>query len=187
MDWLLSTELYYLRLPVADQDEQALFDLLGQPQASAHIPQLALDRLDQAKSEIQKMEQAFEQRQGAYWLLGTKAGGDLIGRISLQKINWMMGSLQLSWELKEGTSHDVLKTVLPEVCGFVFLELGLHRIEVRIRQESQYPKELMEDCGFTHEGNIPQQIEFDNQDIDLDVYSVLSTDENPMVDKSGLE
>ena len=175
MNWNFTTGVFQCRLPVAGDDNQALLTLLGKQTQLNHIPRLAVENMDQVEDELRRMVMRFENREAAFWLIEGQYDQQIIARVSIQKINWMMLSAQLQWELTDACTLQSLQTVLPDLMGFIFNELGLHRLELRLAKASQYagwPEQL----GFTAEGILPQQQEFEGQDVDLEVYSRLATD-----------
>ena len=175
MNWNFTTGAFECRLPVAGDDNQALLTLLGKQTQLNHIPRLAVENTDQVEDELRRMVMRFENREAAFWLVEGQFDQQIIARISIQKINWMMLSAQLQWELTDACTLQSLQTVLPDLMGFIFNELGLHRLELRLVEDSQY-SDWPEQLGFRAEGVLPKQQEFEGKDVNLAVYSRLATD-----------
>ena len=175
MNWNFSTGVFNCRLPVAGDDNSALLNLLGKQKQLNHIPRLALENMDQVEDELRRMVMRFENREAAFWLIEGHYDQQVFARISIQKINWMMLSAQLQWELTPECTLDTLQSVMPDLLGFIYNELGLHRLELRLVKDSQYA-DWVETLGFSAEGVLPQQQEFEGKDVDLALYSRLATD-----------
>jgi len=172
MSWNMETERYSVRLPVSDTDGPALLDLLGSSAISAHIPRAAMSTENQADDELRRMAMRFEGREAAFWLIEDKTTQQVIARIGIQYINWMMLNAQLQWELTPACDLAALREVLTPVINYLMNELHLQRLEMR--QVHGTDSESLTELGFQFEGTLPAQAEFNGEDIDLDIYSLLA-------------
>lgn len=171
MNWNFNTADFQLRLPNSEQDVEALMGLLKQPQVSAHIPALPLLETHRVVDELRRMAMRFEAREAAFWLVEQQQ--TLLGRISVMRINWLQRSAQMQWELSEALDSAALAQIVPAILNFVFTELNLHRIEMRLLPNTEHDV-LLRAVGFEFEGILPAQLEFLGQDVDLAVWSLLS-------------
>lgn len=176
MNWNFSAGNFNLRLPLVESDSQALYGLLKEQNRVDHIPRLALTVEAQAQDELRRMAMRFETREAAFWLAEGIYDGQLVARIGIQKINWMLSSAQLQWELTEAADLPVLQEILPPLLTFCFAELGLHRIEMRLRAGSEPHETLLQQMGFHYEGCLPAQVEYNDNSVDMALYSRLSND-----------
>ncbi len=178
MSWNFETEHFFIRLPVSDEDGNALYNLLSQNSTVAHIPRLPMTVEAQALDELRRIAMRFETREAAFWLIERKSDGEVIARIGIQYINWMMLNAQLQWELSAECGLEELQEVLPVIVNYLSDDLHLHRLEMRLRTGSDDQSKLLIALGFSHEGTLPSQMEFEGEDIDLDVYSLLKGELN---------
>lgn len=176
MNWNFTVGHFNLRLPITDQDGDALYALLSEQARVDHIPRLAMTASVQALDELRRMAMRFETREAAFWLVEGLYDQQLIARIGVQKINWMQLSAQLQWELSDALEDDALAQVLAAVCDFCFDTLGLHRLETRLREGATEQEQRLQALGFHHEGRLPAHVEYNDQPIDLALYSYLATD-----------
>lgn len=176
MNWNFSAGNFSLRLPVSDQDGDALYALLKEQSRVDHIPRTAMTVDAQALDELRRMAMRFETREAAFWLVEGLYDKQLIARIGIQKINWMLSCAQLQWELSDAADLAVLQEVLPPLLNFCFNELGLHRIEMRLRAGSEPHETLLQQLGFHYEGCLPAQVEYNDSSVDMALYSRLSSD-----------
>lgn len=175
MNWNFSAGDFTLRLPVTDQDVDALYGLLSQQSVVDHIPRQAMTVSAQAMDELRRVAMRFETREAAFWLV-ENAAGQLLARLGIQRINWMQLAAQLQWELSAQATLPVLQQVMPAVEHFVFNELGLHRLEMRVREDSAAHETLLQALGFSREGVLPAQQEYEGDMISYSLWSRLATD-----------
>ena len=174
MNWNFVTDNYLIRLPVSERDGDALFNLLRQQGVVDHIPRLAMSINEQALDELRRIALRFETREAAFWLIEKEGTGELVARIGIQNINWMMLNCQLQWELAPACDLTALQEIVPAILHFVFNELRLHRVEMRIRSNNDVHAHLLETLGFSKEGTLPSQFEYSGEDISLDIWSILA-------------
>lgn len=176
MNWNFSTPNFSLRLPQADQDGDALYELLSQPGVMAHIPKASMSVSAQSLDELRRVAMRFEVRESACWMVEGAFDKQLIARVGIQKINWMTESAQFWWELSDKVDFSVLAEVIPAVMNFCFDELQLNRLEMRLVKDSPLHEDYLKQIGFQLEGCLPAQQEFEGQSVDLKLYSFLAND-----------
>ncbi|MCH2041031.1 MAG: GNAT family N-acetyltransferase [Saccharospirillaceae bacterium] len=176
MNWNFSTANFSLRLPDANQDNDALYELLSQPGVMAHIPKASMSVSAQSLDELRRVAMRFEVRESACWLVEGSFDKQLIARVGVQKINWMTDSAQFWWELSDRIDFTILAEVIPAVMNFCFDELKLNRLEMRVVSGSILHEEYLKQIGFQYEGCLPAQQEFEGKTIDLALYSFLAGD-----------
>ena len=172
--WNFTAGDYALRLPVTDQDGDALFALLSDADIAAHIPRLPMTVSAQALDELRRIAMRFETREAAFWLVENNA--ELIGRIGIQNINWLQRSARLQWEFPHSVPVEALQQIVPAVLNYGFNELGLHRVEMRLEPGHEVQQQRLQALGFQREGCLPAQLEFEGRSVDLELWSFLATD-----------
>ncbi len=176
MNWNFTAGNFSLRLPVTDQDGDALYELMSVQQRVDHLPRLAMSVSAQALDELRRVAMRFETREAAFWLVEGLFDKQLVARLGIYKINWMQLSAQLQWELADTVDLPLMLEIIPPLLNFAFDELNLHRIEMRLRAGSERHEALLQGLGFTFEGILPAQLEYEGQSVDLAVWSYLSSD-----------
>ena len=172
MNWKFLAGDYLLRLPVSEQDQTILLELL-QHDIAQHIPAAPVVISAQIDDELRRMAQRFAAREAAYWLI-ENVEDKLVGRISVQQINWLQRSAQLVWELAEGLELADVQQFFPKLSAFLFNDLGLHRLEMRLRPDFQRHNDLLTGLGFQYEGKLPAQLEFQGETLDLAVWGLIA-------------
>lgn len=174
MNWNQQTERLTLRLPVTDKDGDALFELLKDPEVSAHIPKPPMYASVQGLDELRRATMQFQSREAATWLLERHGDDQVLARIRLLNINWLMLSAQLQWELSPKLAVDEVDEALAAIHAFCFQELGLHRLDMRICEGAKASSSHLIRSGYEYEGCLPAQLEFESRWINLEMYSLLS-------------
>jgi RimJ/RimL family protein N-acetyltransferase len=181
MNWNFETEHFFIRLPISDQDGDALYGLLKNPQTSAHLPRLPMFASVQSLDELRRATLRFQAREAAVWLVESRSDNidemaELKARFTLQNINWMLQSGRLQWELAASLTQPQFAEILAAIEHFCFAELGLHRLEVRMLPDAQPHADWLQTLGYIHEGCLPAQLEYEGEWVDQALYSRLATD-----------
>lgn len=179
MNWNFETGRFLVRLPITDQDGDLLYGLLKDRQVGEHIPRAPLYASVQSLDELRRATMRFQAREAAIWLVMVKEGNvdemaALKARVTLQNINWMLLSAQLQWELAADLPLNEFTEIREAIEHFCVTELGLHRLEVRLRPGSAPHTEWLQGAGYQYEGCLPAQLEFDGEWVDLALYSRLA-------------
>lgn len=174
MSWNFSTANFNIRLPVSDQDGDALYALLSQEDVVDHIPRLAMNVSAQVLDELRRMAMRFDTKEAAFWLIEGRYDQQLLARVGIQRINWMMLNAQLQWELGDQVDDTVLLEVIPEIIQYCFRDLGLHRLEMRLKPNQASHQQRLEQLGFEKEGLLPAQQEFLGQPVDHEIWSIIN-------------
>lgn len=176
MNWNFTVGHFNVRLPVSDQDGEALFALLSEQRRVDHIPRLAMTVSAQALDELRRMAMRFETREAAFWLVEGAYDQQLVARIGIQKINWLQRGAQVQWEIVDTLDDDSLALIVAAVCDFCFDQLGLYRLEMRLRVGSDAQETRLQRLGFHYEGFLPAHVEYNDEAMDLALYSFLASD-----------
>ena len=178
MNWNLSTEHYDVRF-ANEEDIQNIYALLSTKGVVKHHPKSPMVVEAQAMDEARRMVMQFESKEAAFWLVEEIATGKVIARIRLQKFNWMSASGQLVLDIfPEYKNSAQVAEIVYAVLILAYEDLSLHRIEWLLQASDLRSIELATTFGFQHEGQLNSVVEFEDQWIDYQVYSMLNNDEN---------
>src|SRR5690606_25544914 len=162
--WNFTAGGFSLRLPVTEQDNEALFALLSDADIAAHIPRLPLTVSAQALDELRRMAMRFETREAAFWLVENNAG-ELIGRIGIQNINWLQRSARLQWEFPHHVTMAALRQIVTAVLKYGLPGLGSHRVEMRLEPGHALEEQRLQSRGFQFGGCLPAKLEFEGRSV----------------------
>lgn len=175
MNWNISTEHYQLRLPITEQDGDALFELLSRSQSVEHIPQDPWSSRVQSLDDLRRVAMKFQAREAVTWLVEDHES-TLKARISVYDINGFNLSAKLRFELHASDDNKLLQEALNAVVELIRVSLGLHRLELRLLAGHTVYGNTLAALGFEFEGCLPMQLEWQGRWISLDVYSLLLDD-----------
>lgn len=177
MNWNLKTDRFLVRF-ASEADIPALYTLLSEESVVRHLPRHAMVVEAQAMDEARRMVMQFEAREAVYWLIEDRVTGEIFGRLAFRSFNWIHGHAEMQLELREDkySPETVAEILYPAMC-LAFEDLSLHRIEWQLMAEHPWLPEILDNLGFQHEGRIPSALEFESRWIDMQVYSMLNTDE----------
>lgn len=175
MNWNIATEHYQLRLPITEQDGDALFELLSRSQCVEHIPQDPWHSRVQALDDCRRVAMKFQAREAVTWLVEDHEN-TLKARISVYDINGFNLSAKLRFELHTTDNNKLLQEALNAVVALIQTSLGLHRLELRMLSGHTVYADALAALGFEYEGCLPMQLEWQGRWVSLDVYSLLLDD-----------
>ena len=69
MNWNFTAGNFSLRLPLTEQDGDALYELMSAQSRVDHLPRLAMSVEAQALDELRRVAMRFETREAAFWLV----------------------------------------------------------------------------------------------------------------------
>lgn len=172
MNWNFLAGDYLFRLPVAENDQDGLRNLLQAPEVNEHVPQFPVYFPEQMEAEFKRMVERFQAREAAFWLIENKED-KLIARLSIQRINWLHKAASVQWELSELITAENLQEIFTALTNFCRTELGLHRLEMRLRPGFERHDTLLKAVGFEYEGCLPEQLEYQQENVDLAVWGLI--------------
>jgi ribosomal-protein-alanine N-acetyltransferase len=177
MNWNLNTDHYSVRF-AHEEDIPSIYALLSNKGVVKHHPKNPMVVEAQAMDEARRMVMQFDAKEAAFWLVEEKATGKVIGRLSLQKFNWVNASTQLQVDIfSDHKTQAVLAELIYAVATIAYEDLSLHRIEWYILDKDKRSISLASAFGFNHDGQLLNYVEFEGEWINYQVYSLLNSDD----------
>lgn len=137
---------------------QALFNLIDQNRdhLGTWFPWVEQTRtVDDSKMFVRESLEQFARDDG--FQLGIWLDGELVGVIGLQRISHPFRSTELYyWLGAQYEGRGVMTKVCHYLCGYLFNELHLNRIEIRCAETNAKSRAIPERLGFTQEGRLRQ-------------------------------
>ncbi|CAM4352240.1 GNAT family protein [Paenibacillus phoenicis] len=104
----------------------------------------------------------------------------LIGAIGLVQINRKDQTTEIGYYLaQEYEGKGIIIRSCREVIKYIFEELALHRIELRVHPDNARSRKIPERLGFVQEGILRQAEWFIDRYIDKVIYGLLKEEWNP--------
>ncbi|WP_059045649.1 GNAT family N-acetyltransferase [Paenibacillus rubinfantis] len=104
----------------------------------------------------------------------------LVGAIGFVHINRMDQTTEIGYYLaQEYEGQGIISRCCREIIKYVFEELGLHRIEIRVHPDNTRSRNIPERLGFVQEGILRQAERFVDRYMDKVIYGLLKEEWNP--------
>jgi RimJ/RimL family protein N-acetyltransferase len=177
MNWNLETDHYYVRF-AHEEDITNIYSLLSNNEVVKHVPKNPMVVEAQAMDLARRMVMQFDAKEAAFWLVEEKSSGKIIARLSLQNFNWVSASGRLQIEiLPEYKTLLVFSELIYAVATLGFEDLSLHRLEWLLMTQDSLSIDHALSLNFNHDGQYLGYLEFEDEWVDYQVYSLLNTDE----------
>jgi len=129
------------------------------------------------KKQYEKLEKQIEEEKNIFhFMIRTKADDRLIGKATIQWIEWTNGNAFL--RLGIGAAEDRCKgsgtQALQMLLRFAFAELNLFRVSAVVPEYNAGAIALVQKCGFVQEVCRRKSLERDGRRWDLYVYGLLN-------------
>jgi ribosomal-protein-alanine N-acetyltransferase len=97
----------------------------------------------------------LREQKGIWWGISYHSQPEMIGACGFYNISTQHKKTEIEfWLAPEHWHKGIMTEVLPQIMGYAFEELGLHRIEAFVDTNNQITKDLLLKVGFIHEGTM---------------------------------
>ena len=108
-------------------------------------------------------------------------GGEIVGVMNLSQI--VMGQFRNAYlgyyAFEPFTGSGYMRAALPQVLGYAFEDLGLHRVQANIQPENSASIALVRGAGFRREGFSPRYLMIRGRWRDHEQWAMLAEDHRP--------
>lgn len=161
-----------------ESDSAELYDLVASSRATLNrwleFPQ-RIKALDDCQEFIRSIQTKYHNHEG-FWA-GIWIDDTLVGSIGLLSIDARNKKTEIGYWL--GSQHEgngYMLTACKLIIGHIFAELGLNRIEIRVKSGNFRSQRIPEQLQFKHEGTLRQAESFQGVYYDIWVYGLLKLD-----------
>lgn len=148
----------------------------NKPRLTGSFPVLlkATETRENTKDFVQQKIFDWNNNRAYGFMIFDKATHQLIGHFNLKDIDWRTRQSELAYFIDadfegKGLTTEAMKDVLKSC----FLEIGFHRIIVRIVTNNTASLKVVEKCGLKYEGTFYQDYTtYDNQIVDTYRYGI---------------
>lgn len=173
---VLETERFVLRSLLA-KDAESYLAIFSDPEVLRYYNLTPLTSLDQAREEIAKKQQFFEDNFLIRWAITRRGEDRLIGTIGFHRWEKEHLRAEVGYDVERDLwGHGVIGEVLPSVVRYGFEEMGLNRIAGLTVPENIPSKRILEKAGFQEEGILRQNYVIHGKPTDALVLSLLRED-----------
>ncbi len=136
------------------EDAQPMFgNWASDPEVTKFLTWPAHSNIDITKMVLQSWLDAYEKDDYYQWIIVLKEIDQPIGSISAVRQNESIGSAEIGYCIGHRWWHKGIMTeALKAVMDFLFLEVGMNRIEARHDPNNPHSGGVMKKCGMKYEG-----------------------------------
>jgi len=154
-------------------DAETIFEMRTNDRISEFIPRHKLQKIEDAISLIKKTNNLFQSKQGIGWAGFTKEGNHLIGTCGFNKIDFENFRAEIGGEMSVSYwGRNYAKEAVEAIIDFGFKKLKLNSIEARVSPENRSVIYLLKKLGFTKEAHFRQYVYFNNDFLDLAIFTL---------------
>ena len=136
---------------------------------------------EESKIQMEWYSALEKNSSGKWWAICDSNDTQFYGAVGFN--DWSIENKRAElgfWLLPDNWGKGILTEVLPSIFFYGFEKMRLHRIEALVESKNARALNLLEKTGFTHEGHLRDYEIKDKMFIDLEVFSLLSTDNHLM-------
>ena len=172
----LTTERLTLQLhEVEDLDD--LFILRSDPDVMRYMDQPPATDKKIVLSRIKEIRKDFKNKLGINWTIKLKGSTEVIGYMSLWRIDHSNHRVELGYALKKeywkkSISHEAASAVI----DFAFKRLKAHSIMANINPDNKGSEALLLKLGFKQEAYFRENYHFDGKFLDSAIFCMIESD-----------
>jgi ribosomal-protein-alanine N-acetyltransferase len=170
---LLRTPRLLLR-PITLADAAEIYALRSNDRVSAFIARPPMPDPTEAERLVERVQQAYAQRQAISWAGELRDGGTLIGACGYNSIDHPNRHAEIGGEL--GTAYwgkGIAQEAFLAILQFGLGPMHLHTIEAKVSPANRSAIHLLEQYGFQKEAHFQDRIYHQGKYSDMAVYTLL--------------
>ena len=160
------------------EDAQAMFDnWASDPEVTKYLTWPTHSSVDVTKQIAESWVKGYEDEKFYQWMIELKEIGQPIGSISVVNMDERVEKVEIGYCMGRNWWHKGIMTeALRAVMDFLFIDVGVNRIEARHDPRNPHSGGVMRKCGMKYEGTA-RQADRNNQGIcDAAIYAILRSD-----------
>jgi len=175
---LLETDRLILR-PFVSEDAEAVFNnWANDDEVTKYLTWPTHQSVEQTKEFMNFCLSCYEQPDGYQWGIELKDTHELIGNISVVRINEAVDAASLGWVLgRKWWGQEIMPEAAEKVISYLFREVGAKRIDAEHDVNNPKSGRVMEKVGMKYEGTFRQFARNNQGIVDCAIYSVLSAEQ----------
>lgn len=124
-----------------------------------------------------KVHATAAQMSGTGIVFAIEHDGTFVGCIDIKRAEWLNGTCEIGyWTIPEQRGRGYMSQALDLLSGWVLLDQGFVRVEVRAAVENLASQKVAERAGFSREGVARQAGRVHSGRVDLVIFSRVSSD-----------
>ena len=174
----LDTERLILRR-FAPEDAQAMFDhWANDADVCKFLTWAPHGQVENTRALLERWVAGYDNETVYHWVIEHKAACHIIGSIGAMQMSERNASCEVGYCIAkafwgQGVTSEALRAVL----GFLFREVGVHRVEALHDLENTASGRVMQKAGMTHEGTLRQSHrDRDGNFRDMHLWAILASE-----------
>ena len=175
----LETERLILRRFTLNDAQQAFDNWMSREKVTRYMTWQPYQNVEDVKGYIQYVIGTYEKPDAYYWAIEEKNSGQVIGSISVIWLNEEVESAEVGYCLSDDFwGRGMMPEALSAVIRYLFVTVGLNRIQAGHDVNNPNSGRVMEKCGMRYEGTL-RQADRNNQGVcDTVLRAILRNDYN---------
>ena len=170
---LLETERLFLRR-ITLEDAPEMFAMRSNAQAMKYICRPVQTEMEEAKTQILKINEMVNFNDGIGWALCFKSKKTMIGTVSFHHIQKEHYRAEIGYMLHpDYWNQGIISEAIKAIIDYGFNDLGFHSIEAHIDPDNAASEKVLQKFKFVKEAYYKENFYFDGQFLDTAVYSLL--------------
>lgn len=168
---------FYLRQPKITDAENWL-NYLKHKDVAKYVPDPCIPKnTAAAQQEIKWYIDLFEKKQGFSWAIAEKSTDNIVGTIGIERWNQYHRRCEIAYDLDpKYWGQGIMTQAMKRCLIFAFRKMKVVRIEAYTTTCNEKSMRLLEKSGFHHEATLKKHRWFKNNQIDVNLFVILSDD-----------
>ncbi len=178
MDYpFIKSKRLILRPIIAGESKQMYSGLAGKDRNSmVRFYGVEFHTLEDAQMHFEWFDTLLREQKGVWWGIGFHSKTEFLGACGFYNISKQHKKAEIEfWLMPDYWHQGVMTEALPNIIGYAFEELGIHRIETFIEVGNQFSKELLLKIGFKHEGTMQDCKVKHGKLISIDIFAIIKS------------
>lgn len=155
-------------------DAEQIFAMRASGRVNRFIARPEMQEPEQAAALIERVSEAYRNKQGIAWAGQLRNSGKIIGTCGFNAIDWPNLRAEIGGELNvHFWGKHIAREAVEAIVQFGFGTFGLHSIEAKVEPGNRGAVYLLEQLGFRKEAHFRNRIYYDGAFRDLAVYTLI--------------
>ena len=174
---------------VTPLEVEGIFSCYSDPNVSVYIPDSCIPKtLFDAQNILNTQRRDNNNGNSFFWLIYHAISNSYIGTISIFNIDKLHKRAEVSYDLhskfwRQGVMTNCLNCVL----DYIFLYVGLNRVEANTITTNTSSRQLLKKCGFAQEGTLAQYKFYKGKFTDVLMFGQTAEMHSNYIDSSHLQ
>ncbi len=165
---------------ILQSDAEEIFRMRANDRVNQFIARPTMEEVTSAQALVERTRQAYTDRNAIGWAGLLRDQNRIIGTCGFHVIDWENHRAEIGGEMTTAYwgKHLALEAVAA-IIHFGLYTMNLHSIEAKVLPGNRGAIALLEQLGFQKEAHYRHRIFFENNYLDMAVYTLIQGEEHP--------